>query len=529
MALVRRHHRVAVVPVELRLGVEPECATRALRDLLEDLGVRLAAVRARVAEHDHRGARAEVVDDLLQELEPHAPVIGIARDVGDAALAADSVRDGAEVALALEDLRDLGDPLDEDEAPQLPERVVERVQDGEEEHACGGNRRGDVAENVDLRPARVLGPILQPQRHAAGVEGRPHGAAHVHDGPAAPAALLVPHGRQAPLELGDGAMDGGQILGRAGGEGAVELGQRARRGKLLGALDQRALELAAEVALEAIDLPPVELHLARLRAAALGLQAQRAADALHVHADHTRALASAPEGGDRQASHVAHLPVAAVRDRLPHGLAKLVEVEAVAPVIAPVLADSLLERLGLGRPEEEAIEEKLENPAVLLRLRHRGRERLAEVVLGRPGHVLQRGEGVQDLRRPDCDALAAQLLAERDKPRREPRRQRAHPDASAPRPCTPPSFMPTRSATRSMSVRCLTMMLMVRAKSEASMSSAPRSSRARAQSIDSAIEGGFLRSSWRTMWTTSTRRLAKRSSSSGVCRRTISISRSTSG
>ena len=35
--------------------------------------------------------------------------------------------------------------------------------------------------------------------------------------------------------------------------------------------------------------------------------------------------------------------------------------------------------------------------------------------------------------------------------------------------------------------------------SSASMSSAPSSSSARAQSIDSAIEGGFLRSSSRTM------------------------------
>ena len=46
-----------------------------------------------------------------------------------------------------------------------------------------------------------------------------------------------------------------------------------------------------------------------------------------------------------------------------------------------------------------------------------------------------------------------------------------------------------------MSVRCLTMMLIVCSKASRSMSSAPSSSSARAQSIDSAIEGGFLRSS----------------------------------
>jgi hypothetical protein len=61
------------------------------------------------------------------------------------------------------------------------------------------------------------------------------------------------------------------------------------------------------------------------------------------------------------------------------------------------------------------------------------------------------------------------------------------------------------------------------------MSSAPISSSDRAQSIDSAIEGGFLRSRSRTIRTTSTSRLVSVSESSGACRRTISISRSISG
>ncbi len=57
------------------------------------------------------------------------------------------------------------------------------------------------------------------------------------------------------------------------------------------------------------------------------------------------------------------------------------------------------------------------------------------------------------------------------------------------------SFRPTRSATMSMSVRCLTITDIVSLNVVASMSLAPSSSNARAQSIDSAIEGGFLRSS----------------------------------
>ena len=91
------------------------------------------------------------------------------------------------------------------------------------------------------------------------------------------------------------------------------------------------------------------------------------------------------------------------------------------------------------------------------------------------------------------------------------------------------SFTPTRSATRSRSVRCLTMMLIVFSSTEASMSSAPSSISARAQSIDSAIEGGFLRSSARTMCTTSTSLRAICSPSSGACSLTIASSRSTSG
>src|SRR5437016_14115001 len=121
VALVGGHHGVAVVPVQARLRIEPKSAPGALADAPEDLGVGLAAVGAGIAEHDPRRARAEVVDDLLEELEPHPSVVGVAGDVGDAAFAADPVRDRAEVALSFEHLRDLRDPLDEYEAAELAE------------------------------------------------------------------------------------------------------------------------------------------------------------------------------------------------------------------------------------------------------------------------------------------------------------------------------------------------------------------------------------------------------------------------
>ena len=80
-----------------------------------------------------------------------------------------------------------------------------------------------------------------------------------------------------------------------------------------------------------------------------------------------------------------------------------------------------------------------------------------------------------------------------------------------------------------MSVRCLTITDIVSLKVAASMSCAPSSSSARAQSIDSAIDGGFLRSSSRTIATSSTSLRATVSASSGACSRTISSSCSTLG
>ena len=224
-----------------------------------------------------------------------------------------------------------------------------------------------------------------------------------------------------------------------------------------------------------------------------GREPERAADPLHVDADHARALALAAEGGDRQPRQVAHLAVVALDDRLADLLAQLVDVEPLAALVALrlLLADPALDRLGLGGAEEAAVEEQLEEPPVLLRLGDRRRQRLAEVVARRPRHLLERGEGVEDLRGADRDPLAAQLLAEAEQLRRQPRR--AGVSLGAVRASA--SFTPTRSATRSMSVRCLTMIDIDCSKVSRSMSSAPISSSVRAQSIDSAIEGGFFRSS----------------------------------
>ena len=143
--------------------------------------------------------------------------------------------------------------------------------------------------------------------------------------------LLVAERRQPALHLRDGAVDGGEVLGRVGRQGAVELGQRARGRQRLGPLDQVAFEFAAQVALEAGQLVAVERRplLARLgRRLGAGAEPEAAADPLHVDADHAGALLAA-EGGDRQARQVAQRVLVAGFHRVADQFAQLVVVEAL--------------------------------------------------------------------------------------------------------------------------------------------------------------------------------------------------------
>jgi hypothetical protein len=222
----------------------------------------------------------------------------------------------------------------------------------------------------------------------------------------------VAESRNSPLELGDGAVDRGQVLSRAGRQRAVELGQRARGRQLSGALDRGALELATQVALELPDPVGVERLRVTVVTAAAGLQPEGTPDALHVDADHARALAPPAEGGHREPGEVAHLAVVALDDRPADRLAQLVQVDAVARALEALVLDPAVERLGLGRPEEVAVEEQLEDPPVLLRLGDRRGEGLAEVALVRPAHLVEGGEGVEDLGGADGDTLGAEVLEE---------------------------------------------------------------------------------------------------------------------
>ena len=127
-------------------------------------------------------------------------------------------------------------------------------------------------------------------------------------------------------------------------------------------------------------------------------------------------------------------------------------------------------RRDLDGAEEEAVEHQLEHAPVLLALGERRGERLAEVLLRGPADLAQDLERVEHLRGADRDALAAQLLPELQYARRQALRR--HRRAIR-------SFSPTRSATTSMSVRCLTITDIVSVNVSASMSSTPSSSSAR--------------------------------------------------
>ena len=241
---------------------------------------------------------------------------------------------------------------------------------------------------------------------------------------ASPATLLVPLGREPALELRHHAVHRGQVLQRPGRQRAVELPQRSRRRQRLRPLDQRPLELAAQVTLERAQ--PLLRHGLGVRQrlpARLRLQLERAPYALHVHADHARALALAPERGYGEPGEVAHLAVRAGAHGLTDALAQGVEVEPLAALEA-LLGEALLHGLAFHGAEEEAVEDELEHAPVLLRLRQRGCERLAEVLLDGPWHVPQRGERVEQLARADLEALLPQRVCELQQPRGEARRTR---------------------------------------------------------------------------------------------------------
>src|SRR5207248_8807585 len=170
----------------------------------------------------------------------------------------------------------------------------------------------------------------------ARLQRRAHRAPHVDVRAALAPARLVALRRQPPSQLRDHAVHRGEILERPAGQRAVELVQGPRGRQLLGPLDLRALELAAQERLEAPQLVARQALTARVGLGQVGLrlgaQPERAADALDVDADDARALALAPERGDRKPGEVAHRALVALAQRGGDLRAQLLEVERAGRV-----------------------------------------------------------------------------------------------------------------------------------------------------------------------------------------------------
>ena len=332
---------------------------------------------------------------------------------------------------------------------------MQRVQHGEEEDARRGDRGRDVAEHVDLGAARALRPVAQPQRHAAGLERGAHRAPHVDRRARGAPALLVAERREAPLQLRDRAVHRGEVLGRAGRQCPIELGERPRRRQLLGPLDQRPLELTPQVALELLDLlavdrSPLLVGVAGRRPGGRGCGGSAAR--------RRRPRPSPRPGARRRRSRAARGRASRRRcpRRSPGGSPRAARRGRAARRPRNGAARrAALERLGLGGAEEEAVEEQLEDAAVLLRLRDRRRERLAEVVRLAPGNGFERRERVEDLRGPDArrPRRGARRRTRRCRGREPPRGLPSAAASSQPPRPRPPSFKP-RPARRPGRCRC---------------------------------------------------------------------------
>jgi hypothetical protein len=90
--------------------------------------------------------------------------------------------------------------------------------------------------------------------------------------------------------------------------------------------------------------------------AGLGAQAERAADALDVDADHARALALAAERGDGQAREVAHQRLLPVAQRLRDLLAQRLEVQlgAAASIPPPSVTPSRTAAISAARKKKRS-------------------------------------------------------------------------------------------------------------------------------------------------------------------------------
>src|SRR6202034_519169 len=243
-----------------------------------------------------------------------------------------------------------------------------------EEHRRRSDARRDIAEHVELRAAGPVRALTDHDRDAAGLQRRAHRAANaVVFVTLAPARLAAATGK-APAQLRDDAMHRRKVCGRTARQGPVELAERSRRRQRLGALDLRALELAAQHRLDPRQRLALEAPFARVGLAALlslAAQPEGSADPLDIDAeDAGSGRLRAPERRHREAREVAQPRLVERRQGLRDLGAKLVEIDlrplrgALAAVSCP-FPDSFAKRCRLGGAKEEALEYEVEDPAIL--------------------------------------------------------------------------------------------------------------------------------------------------------------------
>ena len=342
---------------------------------------------------------------------------------------------------------------------------MQRVQHGEEEHRRARHRRRDVAEHVDLRPPRahrawyLRTTGTPPVSSDARIVRRTSTCVAA----LAPAVLLALR-LQPPLELGDDAVHGGEVLQRPGGQRAVELVERARgRQRARCARSARARARGAAAARSGAARRAAGRRGAGRLGGRSGCGSARRPSARRMRWTSTpmtpepspwrpnAAIAS------RARSRIARL--VAVAQRRGDLLAQRLEVELAAPASpAPALVGVVLlaRRPRAARPARRRGRRSG---------RRRARRRAGPRATWPASRRAPRGSRRARSSRPRSSAANASSSSlvptatpsPRSSSPNSRRRAAKPPSGRLTAPSGPPSFTPTRSATTSRSVRCLTM------------------------------------------------------------------------
>ena len=216
------------------------------------------------------------------------------------------------------------------------------------------------------------------------------------------AARVVTYGRKSPLHPGHRTVDLGQVGRPSHRQGPVQVRKRLGRRQLALSLYLLPPQLPSQVALELHPLlggRPVATGLGGVR----GRESEPATDPLQVDAHDARPLAVPGEHLDREPREVCHGRLVSGPDRLDHGIRERIHVDRVPEVgiepltLGPRVTVFMFECRPLGRPEEEILEDEVEDLPVLPRLGDGPRNCLPEVLRAVPGDCLERQIGIEQL------------------------------------------------------------------------------------------------------------------------------------